>query len=202
MISEAAYYRAQARGFQGGDPLADWVAAEVEIDRTLRDPRHKDEQAAYERLRAEVQKALAAARDSVDAQTIQDAIDRAATHMRKAGAYASATVSRAAEGLKKDIANAATIMGPRWEAFSDKTAGVFAVWRDRGGEFLAQAARSAGEWLNQTGQPSERPHYRAGDMVGSGEFACLRCDQSSRLETSGHLAPCQRCGHNVFRRLA
>lgn len=32
MICEAAYYRAEQRGFSGGDPIADWVAAEVEID--------------------------------------------------------------------------------------------------------------------------------------------------------------------------
>jgi len=33
MIAEAAYFRAEARGFQGGDPLEDWLAAEAEIDR-------------------------------------------------------------------------------------------------------------------------------------------------------------------------
>lgn len=32
MIAEAAYYRAQARGFDGGDELADWLAAEAEVD--------------------------------------------------------------------------------------------------------------------------------------------------------------------------
>lgn len=35
MIAEAAYFRAQQRGFTGGDPLADWLAAEEEIDRRL-----------------------------------------------------------------------------------------------------------------------------------------------------------------------
>jgi hypothetical protein len=36
MIGKAAYYRAERRGFIGGDPLQDWLAAEVEIDRQLR----------------------------------------------------------------------------------------------------------------------------------------------------------------------
>jgi len=35
MIEEAAYFRAQHRGFEGGDPLADWLEAEAEIDRLL-----------------------------------------------------------------------------------------------------------------------------------------------------------------------
>ena len=32
LISEAAYFRAEQRGFKGGDPTADWLAAEREID--------------------------------------------------------------------------------------------------------------------------------------------------------------------------
>ncbi len=36
MIAEAAYYRAERRGFQGGDPVADWLEAEVEIEAMLR----------------------------------------------------------------------------------------------------------------------------------------------------------------------
>jgi len=33
MIAEAAYYIAEQRGFSGGDPLQDWLDAEVQIDR-------------------------------------------------------------------------------------------------------------------------------------------------------------------------
>nr|VFK38284.1 MAG: phasin family protein [Candidatus Kentron sp. TC]VFK39715.1 MAG: phasin family protein [Candidatus Kentron sp. TC]VFK54267.1 MAG: phasin family protein [Candidatus Kentron sp. TC] len=32
MIAEAAYYRAQKRGFIGGNPMGDWIEAEREID--------------------------------------------------------------------------------------------------------------------------------------------------------------------------
>lgn len=35
MIAEAAYFRAQQRGFNGGDPVADWIAAEAEVDALL-----------------------------------------------------------------------------------------------------------------------------------------------------------------------
>ncbi len=35
MISMAAYYRAERRGFNGGDPLADWLEAEAEVDALL-----------------------------------------------------------------------------------------------------------------------------------------------------------------------
>jgi len=36
MIAEAAYFRAARRGFNGGDPVADWVEAEAEVDARLR----------------------------------------------------------------------------------------------------------------------------------------------------------------------
>lgn len=35
MISVAAYFRAANRGFAGSDALADWLAAEAEIDAML-----------------------------------------------------------------------------------------------------------------------------------------------------------------------
>lgn len=35
MIAEAAYLRAEKRGFASGDPLDDWLAAEREVDTRL-----------------------------------------------------------------------------------------------------------------------------------------------------------------------
>lgn len=34
-IAEAAYFRAVSRGFEGGDPVADWLDAEREVDLLL-----------------------------------------------------------------------------------------------------------------------------------------------------------------------
>jgi hypothetical protein len=39
MIAEAAYFRAERRGFNGGDPVRDWCEAEAEIDARLRERR-------------------------------------------------------------------------------------------------------------------------------------------------------------------
>jgi len=35
MIEQAAYLRAERRGFQGGDPVSDWLLSEQEVDGTL-----------------------------------------------------------------------------------------------------------------------------------------------------------------------
>jgi hypothetical protein len=39
LISVAAYFRAEHRGFGGGDSLGDWLAAEAEIDAMLNNRR-------------------------------------------------------------------------------------------------------------------------------------------------------------------
>ena len=39
MIAEAAYFRAEKRGFVGGNSAQDWVEAEAEIDQLLSTPR-------------------------------------------------------------------------------------------------------------------------------------------------------------------
>ena len=38
MIAEAAYFKAERRGFSGGDAMRDWCEAEAEIDAQLRGP--------------------------------------------------------------------------------------------------------------------------------------------------------------------
>ena len=38
MIAVAAYYRAERRGFREGDPVTDWLEAEVEIEQLLQAP--------------------------------------------------------------------------------------------------------------------------------------------------------------------
>jgi len=35
LVAEAAYLRAESRGFSGGNPTDDWLAAEAEIDKKL-----------------------------------------------------------------------------------------------------------------------------------------------------------------------
>ena len=35
MIAEAAYYMAESRGFKQGDPEADWLCAESQVDKML-----------------------------------------------------------------------------------------------------------------------------------------------------------------------
>ena len=60
-IALAAYLRAERRGFQGGDPVEDWLAAEAEIDDALRAEREKEERRDFrqytEALRVQIDSA-------------------------------------------------------------------------------------------------------------------------------------------------
>ena len=202
MIAEAAYFRAQQRGFSGGDPLDDWLAAERQINQALPSPREqKVELAAYERLRKAVGKILAESRDTVNAETLKQAFDKATAELRKTGEFTAETINKIAAALRRDMTSAAMKMGPKWGAFSEKTADLFEVWRDRGRVFLGRAADAVGEWLQQMGAKLEEQAYHAGDMVQAGTFECTNCGEPVLLRTPGHLPICTKCHKMEFRRV-
>lgn len=51
MIEVAAYYRAERRGFDGGDPMQDWLEAEAEIDNREHDPEASPKQGRHQSSR-------------------------------------------------------------------------------------------------------------------------------------------------------
>ncbi len=202
MIAEAAYFRAMQHGFNGDNPLDDWLVAEREINRLLPSPQQqKQERAAYEKLRAGVTKVLAEARETVNAETVRQAFDRATDEIKKTGEFTAETVSKISATLRKDLASASLKMGPKWEAFTEKSADLFGVWRDRGSQFLAQAATAVGDWLQQAGTRLEQQTYRTGEMVDSGTFECSGCGERVVLQTPAHLPPCAKCRQMEFRRV-
>lgn len=62
MIAEAAYFRAERRGFDGGDTVRDWYEAEAEIDAELRKLEEEQLVERVEEVLEAAAKGLAAAR--------------------------------------------------------------------------------------------------------------------------------------------
>jgi len=153
MIQTAAYYRAEKRAFVDGDPVKDWLEAEREIDALFRYPEEvpagKQEGAAYQRMHAEFKKILAGAQDKINADTIRHAFDRASGELKELGEFLPDTVDRAGKRLKQEVAAAVEKMGPRWDAFSEKSQGLFEVWKDRGGHFVNQASTALNDWVRR-----------------------------------------------------
>jgi hypothetical protein len=153
MIETAAYYRAQKRGFSDNDPLADWLEAEKEIEALLQQAENagstRHEQAAYERMRAEFKRILAGAQDTINADTIGQAFERAGREIRELGEYVPETVDRAGKRLKQEVTAAIEKIGPRWNTISEKSHGLFEVWKDRGSRFLNRAHTALHGWVGR-----------------------------------------------------
>jgi len=201
MIAEAAYFRALRRGFQDGDPMADWLAAEREINRVLPPvTQQRQELAAYEKLRARVVSGLGAARDTLSAENIRSALAQAVEQLKAAGEHTADTVDRVAATVEKDMIAAAQYIGSRAGAFSERAADLFHVWKDRGSEFLGAATQALGDWLKARREGSEPVVYRSGEMVSAGMLECVACGERLVLETAAHVPRCPRCHALEFRR--
>ena len=151
MIANAAYFRAQKRGFADGDPVADWIEAEKEIEALLQQADNggssRQEHAAYERILAEFKKFLAGAQDTISTDTVKHAFERAVKEIKELGEYVPETVDRAGKRLKKEVAAAVEKMGPRWDSISERGSGLFEIWIDKGSRFLNQAYSALNGWV-------------------------------------------------------
>jgi hypothetical protein len=201
MIAEAAYYRALQRGFQGGDSIEDWLAAEREVNRLLPSARQqKQELEAYRKLRTAIGAVLGEARDSLSAETIREAFDKGRAQMRVLGEHTVETVDKVAASVEKDMIAAAQRLGTTLDGFSHKTADVFGVWRDRGQQFASQALRALGEWQREMAARATAHTYRSGEMAAAGELTCQRCGEHVTLTTAAHVPLCPKCRHSEFTR--
>lgn len=131
MIAEAAYFRAERRGFDGGDPVEDWTAAEAEVDARLKAMRQGEDDLLV-RLDAALANAnnrLAALRRklkslSADAQTewqkdadklakLRDKLRKQLTGLREQGEEAGHKARQQAEKGWKDISELLNRLGKK-----------------------------------------------------------------------------------------
>jgi chromosome segregation ATPase len=124
MIAEAAYFRAEHRGF-GGDPVSDWLEAENEIDAKLGEDHEagislKDRLAATnERLksfRAKLDELKAGAREEYEADL--EKVARLRDRLRKWAREAGDQSGHAAERAKARAEEAWHEISTRMEALS------------------------------------------------------------------------------------
>ena len=120
MIAEAAYFKAQRRGFDGGDAVRDWCEAEAEIDARL----HQFEAGQLvERIEKALESAarqLAAARRKVGRLSsearrewerdldklagLRDTLKPKVVELKERGAQAGRIVREQAENIRDEIA--------------------------------------------------------------------------------------------------
>jgi hypothetical protein len=203
LIAEVAYMRAQARGFKGGDPMDDWLSAEREINKLLPGPQQqKQELAAYKKLRTSVEELLADAKDTLNADTIRQTLDDARKQMSQLGDYTADTIEKAIVTIEKEMLTAARQAGARLENLAERSTDVFAVWRDRGAQFLGRAATALRDWVQQASTRITEQTYHTGDIATGGTLECTACGGQVQLKTAAHVPLCPSCRKSEFRRLS
>lgn len=119
MIADAAYFRAERRGFNGGDPLLDWVEAEVEIDSRLREQEHEALLASFEERLTTIGKKVQSLRKKLaglgtsaraewqqDIETLgqlRDSFEKRVTEIREQGRNASQKAKEQAEDIWDEV---------------------------------------------------------------------------------------------------
>jgi phosphatidylserine/phosphatidylglycerophosphate/cardiolipin synthase-like enzyme len=120
MIAEAAYFRAERRGFNGGDTVRDWYEAEAEIDAELRKRADGELVERIEEALEAAAKRLAAARRKIarlssdarvewerdldKAAALRDALKPKLTELKEQGERAGRKLREQTEKIGADLA--------------------------------------------------------------------------------------------------
>lgn len=126
MIAEAAYFRAERRGFVGGDAFRDWCEAEAEIDGRLRQIEHAECTARIEEALETAGKQLATLRrktaslsagaraewqkDVGQLAALRDALKPKLAELREHGEQAGHKLREQAYRVRDDIAELVKVL--------------------------------------------------------------------------------------------
>jgi len=129
MIAEAAYLRAERRGFSGGDTVRDWCEAEAEVDARLRQFEDEHLVERIEQVLVAVGKKLAplrrnVARLSTEARSewqkdldklvaLRDALRPKLAELREQGEQAGHKLREQAERMRAEIADLVQRLGAK-----------------------------------------------------------------------------------------
>jgi vacuolar-type H+-ATPase subunit I/STV1 len=119
MIAEAAYFRAEKRNFKGGDPVTDWIEAEMEIESSLGNQENRRMLDRIEEQVATASKKLKALRRKVsgmktearkewkqDAEKLaelRDSLEKRLEEIRDRGEHVSLKAQKQAEKIWDEI---------------------------------------------------------------------------------------------------
>jgi hypothetical protein len=129
MVAEAAYFRAERRGFNGGDTVRDWCEAEAEVDARLRQVEEGQLVERIEEVVTAASKKLATVRRKVvglsaDARgewqkdidklaKLRDALVAELAELREQGEQAGHTLRVGAEKIRAEVAEVVNRLGAK-----------------------------------------------------------------------------------------
>jgi Protein of unknown function (DUF2934) len=150
MIAEAAFLRSRQRAFPG-DPVADWLMAEAELNDALatycRSEHGERELPVYHRMRAEVRRILEKAVGTVNPETIGQVLAKVNADLRKTGEFLPESIDRASKAVKQEIEDVISRLGQNWDTLRIKQSELLAGWKDKGTQTWSRTAQSFHQWL-------------------------------------------------------
>ena len=178
---------------------------------------------AYQKMRKRVSRILGDLKESINVETISQAIDKAITELKEAGEHSMEVISNASAALKKDIASTTNSFKPRINEFTEETRTQVNNWldkggafwhdivqeaehvqeysRDKGGAFLSNVIRGLSEWGKTFSEKLDTSLiYKTGETSHGGEFICTNCEGKIHLKHPGRIPPCPKCSKTEFRR--
>jgi rubrerythrin len=103
--------------------------------------------------------------------------------------------------VKKDVRHALRSFKTRGEQWTSSES--FLTARDKGAQFLltlAHRIKDAAETVE--GNLEETLKYKKGELVSGGRFVCMACSAELKLEESGAIPSCPKCGKDDWKRKA
>lgn len=108
-------------------------------------------------------------------------------------------LEKVAETVKKDVRHALRSIKERGDSWTSSEA--FLTARDKGAEFLLKLAKSVKDAaVTVETNLSETLRYKKGEVVSGGAFVCVACSQEQKVEASGPIPACPKCGKEDFKR--
>jgi hypothetical protein len=150
MIAESAFLKYRQRDFPG-DPVADWLRAEAELNDALaaycRLEDVKQDLSVYHRMRTEVRRVLEKAEETVNADTVRQALAKVSADLRKTGGIIPESVERASKAVRQEIDDAISRLGHNWDSFRIKQSELLDAWKDKSNQTWSRTAQAFQQWL-------------------------------------------------------
>jgi hypothetical protein len=142
MIAQAAYDRYEKRGRAGGDPDEDWLVAEAEVEKHLRDSCQTKPQtqghAAYQRMRSEIRKIFTPSQGKINADSMRPPFDKLTQKLREMGEFVPGTFENVGKRTKREIDATGAKLGHRLEDFRLKRT-----------QFLQDTSKNLKNWMSR-----------------------------------------------------
>jgi hypothetical protein len=155
---------------------------------------------AYERMLERVHEAA----DSAEKKTLpwlREALDDARDKAVELEELSREEADKIARYVERDVKDAAGFIADSGQEFRDWLRFDMSLIQDRFLDMFAGMADQTSQALRDIAeQAREASAYHTGEITAPGVLECTECGELLHFEKTGHIPPCPKCKHTIFRR--